>query len=245
MKKLLVIIFIVQSFVGFSQENATTFSREKFNSNWKFERFGQHPVTPGVVIAEPKGMEVETYNDLAWRNLNLPHDWGIEGPFRDDLVNETGLLPWRGIGWYRKHFEVSENDRGKQIFINFDDAMANAKVWLNGQFVGEWPYGYTSFRFNLTPYIKYGKKNVIAVRLDTEKYDSRWYPGGGIYRNVWLTKTNAVHISHWGIYLTTPKITKEVSQVNVQVDLKNDRNHASNVTVESTIFDSDNQEVAK
>ena len=245
MKKILVIIFIVQSLVGFSQENTATFSREKFNSNWKFERFGQHPVTPGVVIAEPKGMEIETYNDLAWRNLNLPHDWGIEGPFRDDLVNETGLLPWRGIGWYRKHFEVSESDRGKQIFIDFDGAMANAKVWLNGEFVGEWPYGYTSFRFNLTPYIQYGKKNVIAVRLDTEKYDSRWYPGGGIYRNVWLAKTNAVHISHWGIYLTTPKITKEESQVNVQVDLKNDRNHASNVTVESTIFNSDNQEVAK
>ena len=185
MKKLILLILIFQSFAGFTQENTATFSKEKFNDNWKFERFGQHPENPGEIILEPEGIENTTYDDNAWRNLNLPHDWGIEGPFRDDLVNETGLLPWKGIGWYRKHFVVSENDCEKQIFIDIDGAMANAKIWLNGQFVGEWPYGYTSFRLNLTPYIQFGKENVISIRLDTEKLDSRWYPGAGIYRNVW------------------------------------------------------------
>ncbi|MDD2411289.1 MAG: beta-galactosidase GalB [Bacteroidales bacterium] len=245
MRIFLAIAIVIQSLFGFSQENLNAFSREKFNSNWKFERFGQHPEKPGIIIPEPEGIEKKAYNDAAWRNLNLPHDWGIEGPFRDDLVNETGLLPWRGIGWYRKHFIVSENDKGKQIFIDFDGAMANAKVWLNGKFVGEWPYGYTSFRFNLTPYIQFGKENVIAVRLDTEKYDSRWYPGAGLYRNVWLTKTNAVHIDHWGIYLTTPKVTKKEAHVNLQVNLKNNRSQVSNIYLQTIIYNSENKEVAK
>lgn len=245
MKTLLVIALVLQSIVGFSQESENAFSKEKFNSNWKFERFGQHPEKSGIIVAEPEGIEKTTYNDAAWRNLNLPHDWGIEGPFRDDLVNETGLLPWRGIGWYRKHFVMPENDKGKQIFIDFDGAMANAKVWLNGEFVGEWPYGYTSFRFNLTPYIQFGKENIIAVRLDTEKHDSRWYPGAGLYRNVWLTKTNAVHIDHWGIYLTTPKVTKKEAHVNLQVNLKNNRSRVSNIHLQTIIYNSENIEVAK
>ncbi|MDD2635972.1 MAG: beta-galactosidase GalB, partial [Bacteroidales bacterium] len=244
MKNLLIVLFVLQSFVVFSQESTNDSSKEKFNDNWKFERFGQHPVNPGEITVEPQGLEKTAFDDSGWRNLNLPHDWGIEGPFRDDLVNETGLLQWKGIGWYRKHFVVSENDKGKQIFIDFDGAMANAKVWLNGQYVGEWPYGYTSFRFNLTPYIQFGKENVIAVRLDTDKFDSRWYPGAGIYRNVWLSKTNAVHIDHWGVYLTTPKITEEEAMINLQVSLKNSLNNTADIKLKTVIYNPDNQEVA-
>ncbi len=221
MKKLVLLILIMQSVFAFAQENGNARSRESFNSNWKFERFGVHPEKPGVFIDEPKGLETTTFNDNKWRSLNLPHDWGIEGPFRDDLDNSTGLLPWKGIGWYRKSFIIPASDEGKFIFIDFDGAMANAKIWLNGQYIGEWPYGYTSFRINLTPYLNYGEKNVISVRLDTENFDSRWYPGAGIYRNVWLVKTNPVHINHWGIYLTTPEITKEEARVNLNVDITN------------------------
>lgn len=243
-KTLLLILFLFQNSIVFSQKLDTSFTRENFNENWKFERFGLHPDKPGQIIPEPSGLEAANYNDANWRKLNLPHDWGIEGPFRNDLENNTGLLPWKGIGWYRKHFTVSQNDKNKKIFIDFDGAMANAQVWLNGQFVGEWPYGYTSFRFDLSPFVLFGSENIIAVRLDTEKLDSRWYPGAGIYRNVWLTKTNSVHIDHWGIYLTTPNISDEEATVDLQVNLKNSRANSSNIKVQTTILNSENQIVA-
>ena len=157
----------------------------------------------GQTPAEPD------FDDSAWRTLDVPHDWGIEGPFRDDLPGDTGKLPWKGIGWYRKHFNVPAGDQGKRIFIDFDGAMANAKVWLNGQDVGGWPYGYQPFRLELTPHVKFGAENVLAVRLDTAHWGSRWYPGAGLYRNVWLVKTNPVHVGHWGVFVTTPSITDE------------------------------------
>ncbi len=107
------------------------------------------------------------FDETGWRKLDVPHDWGIEGPFRDDLPNDTGKLPWKGIGWYRKHFIVPAVDQGQRLFIDFDGAMANAKVWLNGEYVGGWPYGYQAFRLDLTPFVKFGAENVLAVRLDT------------------------------------------------------------------------------
>ena len=142
--------------------------------------------------------ESATFDDSAWRELDVPHDWGIEGPFRYDLEGNTGKLPWRGIGWYRKHFTPASGEQGKRWFVDFDGAMAHAEVWLNGQYLGTWPYGYASFRMELTPHLKFGQDNVLAVRLDTEKWGSRWYPGAGIYRNVWLVKTEPVHVTHWG-----------------------------------------------
>ncbi len=237
MKKLLLLILIVINISSQAQDFWNVRSRENFNKNWKFKRFGESAKKPGNYVAEPSGLESTTYNDNKWRALNLPHDWGIEGPFRNDLENNTGLLPWKGIGWYRKHFIVPESDKGKIISIDFDGAMANAKVWLNGKYVGQWPYGYTSFRFNLTPYINFGKENVISVRLDTENLDSRWYPGAGIYRNVWLIKTNPIHISHWGIYLTTPEINEEDALVDLRINIGNKENKASEVSVQTTIYD--------
>jgi beta-galactosidase len=245
MKNFVLIVLIFKSILSFTQSHTTNSFKESFNDNWKFERFGEHPEKPGKIIEEPEGIESINYNDKNWRNLNLPHDWGIEGPFRDDLENNTGLLPWKGIGWYRKHFVVSETDNDKQFFIDFDGAMANSKVWLNGQYVGEWQYGYTSFRFDLTPYLKFGAENIIAVRLDTENLDSRWYPGAGIYRNVWLTKTNSVHIDHWGIYLTTPKISKDEALIDLQVNLKNSGKQSSDIKVQTIIFNAENKKVAE
>ncbi len=245
MRKFGFLILIMQCLCGFAQSNVNTDSRESFNDGWKFERFGEHPQKAGEYIAEPLGLESAVYNDEQWRVVNLPHDWGIEGPFRDDLENNTGLLPWRGIGWYRKHFAVPESEKGKLLFIDFDGAMANARVWLNGQFVGEWPYGYTSFRFDLTPHIKFGEENVISVRLDTENLDSRWYPGAGIYRNVWLTKTNPIHIDHWGIYLTTPKISEEEAMIDLRVKVRNDDQEATEVVVQTIILNPENEKVAE
>ena len=161
------------------------------------------------------------FNDAGWRKLNLPHDWAIEGPFKQEYPGETGKLPWWGIGWYRKHFEPPAADSGKRIFLDLDGAMSHALVWLNGHFVGGWPYGYTSFRLDLTPYVKCGGENVLAIRLDNPRDSSRWYPGGGIYRNVWLVKTAPVHVAHWGVSITTPQVSAETAVVNVDVTLEN------------------------
>ena len=242
---IIILLLIAQSLWGLAASDENVRSRENFNQNWQFNRFGVHPEREGKYIDEPTGLESINYNDKKWRKLNLPHDWGIEGPFRNDLENNTGLLPWKGIGWYRKHFIVPESDKGKQLFIDFDGAMANAKVWLNGQYVGEWPYGYTSFRFNLTPYVKFGEENVISVRLDTENLDSRWYPGAGIYRNVWLVKTNPVHIDHWGIYLTTPVITEKEAFVDLQIKINNKDRVSSDVTVQTIILNPKNEKITE
>jgi beta-galactosidase len=153
-------------------------SSESFNQGWKFVKYFDEAVTSD---SEPENLQLPSINDNNWRSLDLPHDWAIEGPFSDTLENNTGLLPWKGIGWYRKHFVVSDTDKDKRIYITFDGAMVNAKVWLNGRNVGEWPYGYTSFQLDLTPYIITGKENIIAVRLDTKNWDSRWYPGAGLF----------------------------------------------------------------
>src|SRR4051812_26079570 len=155
------------------------------------------------------------FDDRGWRQLNLPHDWGIEGPFDQALPGETGKLPWAGVAWYRKHLNIAASDKGKQIYLDIDGAMAYATVWLNGKFVGGWPYGYASFELDLTPYVEFGGDNVIAIRVDNPPDSSRWYPGGGIYRNVWLVKTGPVHVGHWGTYVTTPEVTSSSATVQV------------------------------
>ena len=177
------------------------------------------------------------FPDANWRSLNLPHDWGIEGPFKQEYQGETGKLPWWGIGWYRKHFDLPAGDSGKRIFLDMDGAMSHALVWLNGQFVGGWPYGYSSFRLDLTPYVKCGAENVLAIRLDNPTDSSRWYPGGGIYRNVWLVKTAPVHVAHWGSYVTTPVVSADEAMVNVAVTLENQLAAAAVVRVTARIHE--------
>jgi beta-galactosidase len=188
----------------------------------------------GSTLREPDALQRPDLNDASWRKLDLPHDWGIEGPFRMDLPASTGKLPWAGIGWYRKHFTVSADEKGKRFFIDFDGAMSHARVWLNGEYVGEWPYGYASFRLELTRHIRLDRENIIAVRLDNPPNSSRWYPGGGIYRNVWLVTTGPVHIAHWGTFITTPNVSKERATVRVQTEIENQSSDGTvaSVTVE-------------
>jgi beta-galactosidase len=176
------------------------------------------------------------FDDAAWRKLDLPHDWGIEGPFAAGNPGETGKLPWWGVAWYRKHFDVPATEAGKRVFLDVDGAMSFATVWLNGEFVGGWPYGYASWRLDLTPYLKPGADNVIAIRLDNPKLSSRWYPGGGIYRNVWLVKTSPVHVAQWGTFVTTPTITPEAATVDVKVTLENNTAANVNAQVTTSIF---------
>jgi beta-galactosidase len=177
------------------------------------------------------------FNDRSWRQLNLPHDWGIEGPFDQALSGETGKLPWAGVAWYRKHLAVPASDRGRQMYLDIDGAMAYASVWLNGRFVGGWPYGYASFRVDLTPYIEFGHDNLIAIRLDNPPESSRWYPGGGIYRNVWLVKAAPVHVGHWGTYITTPEVAPNEAKIDLRVTLENHTANDANVRVSAQVYE--------
>ncbi|MCU0408299.1 MAG: beta galactosidase jelly roll domain-containing protein, partial [Bacteroidales bacterium] len=209
---------------------------ESFNQGWKFIRYFNSSDDKTSSDREPASLQLPQADDSGWRDLDLPHDWAIEGPFHDSLENNTGLLPWKGIGWYRKHFIVPESDMGKRIYVGFDGAMANAEVWLNGKYAGEWPYGYTSFQIDLTPFVVYGKENIIAVRLDTKNWDSRWYPGAGIYRNTWLIKTSPVHLAYNGVFCTTPEIKKERGIVSIRAEVENHYPEAMHVTVKAAVY---------
>jgi len=210
--------------------------RESFDQGWKFIRYFNSFDEDASVSKEPGNLQMPSVDDNNWQNVDLPHDWAITGPFSDTLENNTGLLPWKGIGWYRKHFFISKNDSDKRIYIDFDGAMAYARVWLNGKYVGGWPYGYTSFRLDLTPYIIPGGENTIAVRLDTKIWDSRWYPGAGIYRNVWLIKTSPLHIAYNGVFCTTPDITKDRGMLSVEAEVENHYDNDVPVTIRVSVY---------
>ena len=176
------------------------------------------------------------FDDSGWRHLNLPHDWGIEGPFKMEYPSDSGKLPWWGVGWYRKHFEVPAADAGRRCYLDIDGAMSYAAVWCNGRFVGGWPYGYASWQVDLTPFLKPGEPNVLAVRLDNPPDSSRWYPGGGIYRHVWLEKTAPIHVAHWGSYVTTPEVADDHALVTVATTIDNRTDADEALVVRTDIF---------
>ena len=177
------------------------------------------------------------FDDSEWQSVTVPHDWAIYGPFsvENDKQNlaitqdgqkeamehagRTGGLPFVGTGWYRLDFEAPEFSQGKTATIVFDGAMSHARVWLNGQEVGYWPYGYNSFHFDITPYLKAGETNTLAVRLENEHESSRWYPGAGLYRNVHLVVNEDAYVPTWGTQLTTPVVKKEYAKVHLVTEL--------------------------
>ncbi len=184
----------------------------------------------GVAYVQPD------FDDRAWQKINLPHDWAIAGPFTHSGGGGMGRLPSAGIGWYRKNFSLPAAAADKKIFLDVDGAMSYAAVWLNGQFVGGWPFGYASWRLDLTPFVKPGGENKLAIRLDNPPNSSRWYPGAGIYRNVWLVKTSPLHVGQWGTQLTTPEVLRERATVNLKVTVDNDSKQNVNVSVATEIF---------
>src|ERR1035437_3937933 len=187
----------------------------------------------GVVYVQPG------FDDSSWRQINLPHDWAIAGPFTRFGGGGMGRLPSAGVGWYRKQLNIPAADAGKSIFLDVDGAMSYAAVWLNGRMVGGWPYGYASWRVDLTPYVKPGGVNELVIRLDNPPNSSRWYPGAGIYRNVWLVKTSPVHVGHWGTYVTTPEVSPAAAMVRLRVAVDNDSRESAHVSVATEIFSLD------
>ena len=262
-KLLTVAALLLAGLTGYAAENAAGRERSSFNTGWRFTKDEPAGAGSELSYAELKKWELAgsaelstnaipaattsptvlpayaqpDFNDSQWRLLNLPHDWGVEGPFKQEYPGETGKLPWWGVAWYRHHLDLPATDAGRQVFLDVDGAMSYATVWVNGHFAGGWPYGYASWRVNLTPLLKFGGDNVIAIRLDNPTQSSRWYPGGGIYRNVWLVKTAPVHVAHWGTYVTTPTVTEKSATANVQVKVDNTADTAATATVAQEIFE--------
>lgn len=214
-----------------------------------------------------KNSEVElgaksSFDDNAWERVRVPHDWAILRDFDMNLdtqmvqvvedgekiprlrTGRTGALPMFGVGWYRKVLPVTAADRDKRIFVEFDGAMSLAKVYLNGKFVGEWPYGYASFSFDLTSFIQFDKPNVLAVRLENRPESSRWYAGAGIFRNVRLVKTATSYIPQWGTFITTPKVTAKIAEINIRTELVSVDGKPSQVKLVTDIFTKSGTKVA-
>ena len=219
-------IFLWFSISACSPQNVRL--KENFGKSWKFQ-LGDNP--------EAKN---PSFDDAKWRCISLPHDWSIEGEFSDKnpATPNGGGLPG-GVGWYRKTFEIANSERDKEVFIDFDGIYRNSEVWINGHYLGIRPYGYSSFQYDLTPFLKYGtERNVIAVRVDNSKQpNSRWYSGSGIYRNVWLTVTGRIHIDHWGTCIRTKMDGEKNAKVQIQTRVSNMDKVSTNITLVTTVLD--------
>ncbi len=235
MRNLLLIVSLLMVLLFASCASESPRQVTSFNQDWTFH-LGEIPAASSA-----------EFNDSGWRKLNIPHDWAIEGEFSESNPSGSGggALPG-GVGWYRKNFTIDKNLEGKKIFIDFDGVYMNSEVWINGKSLGVRPYGYISFRYDLTEDIRFGEKNVIAVRVDnSEQPNSRWYSGCGIYRNVWLTITDPVHVDLWGTYVSTPQVDDKKASVQIITTLKNETENEKEVKVSTSIVDEKGNEVAE
>lgn len=220
--RILLGLILMSSFSVLSAQVRTSYTFEK---GWKFTR------EDNVGFVQPE------FNDTQWQSVVVPHDWAIYGPFginndkqltaiaqdgQKDAIEHagrTGGLPFVGVGWYRLKFDAPSFTKGKTATLKFDGAMSHARIYVNGQEAGYWPYGYNSFYLDVTPYLKEGASNTLAVRLENETESSRWYPGAGLYRNVHLVVTEDAHIPTWGTQLTTPVVKDGYAKVNLKTTL--------------------------
>lgn len=194
-------------------------------SDWRFSR------------GDFANAAMPSFDDSGWRHVDLPHNWSAEGPFSAEYSSGNGYAPG-GIAWYRKHFTLAPEVRGKLATIEFDGVYDNAEVWINGQFVGGRPYGYSSFECTLTPHVRLGSEdNVIAVRVDHSRFaDSRWYTGSGIYRHVRLCFREFLHIGHWGTHVTTPAVSADAATVRIETTIENKSGRNSSCVLESEVL---------
>ncbi|MBI3717955.1 MAG: glycoside hydrolase family 2 protein [Sphingobacteriales bacterium] len=241
-RTLLICLLLSTSVVSSAQNNAANRNR-LFDANWRF-------IKDSTIDASGVA-----YDDIKWRTLDLPHDWSIEdlpnqsdsvvGPFTTKSIGTTATgYTVGGICWYRKHFTFN-NIANKRVTIYFDGVYMNSDVWINGHHLGTHAYGYTPFYYDLTPYLKQNGENILAVRVRNEGKNSRWYSGSGIYRHVWLTVTNPVHIEQWGVYITTPKVSEASAAINIQTSIINDEQKVKSLKLRTSILDAKNNIVGK
>ncbi|MGD8781221.1 MAG: DUF4982 domain-containing protein [Ignavibacteria bacterium] len=236
LSKLSLIIILIFVFISCSNSDTEVRETKNFGDDWKFNL--------GEIS---KGYE-PSLDDSKWRNLNLPHDWSIEGEFSEDHPAGPGggALPG-GIGWYRKSFLMPESKKEQLVFIEFDGVYENSEIWINGYYLGKRPNGYISFRHELTPYLNYGDDaNLLAVKVDNSNQpNSRWYTGSGIYRNVRLVTTGKIYVDNWGTYVTTPEVNKTSATALIKTKVKNGSGNDASISMVSTVIDDKGNKVAE
>lgn len=236
MKKTLLFVVIFGLFIlaAKSQDNLAS-NNQLFNFGWKFK------------LGDDLNAQLNDFDDSNWRTLDLPHDWSIEGnvKFKNPSGNDGGYFP-AGIGWYRKSFHVAASQKDVNTTVYFEGVYMNSEVYINGKSLGIYPYGYTSFSYDLTPYLVYGKINTIVVKVDNSKQkNSRWYTGSGIYRNVWLISKHNISVPKWGIGIKTENISAKVATVRLNTTIENKNSSSAEVLVKTTIFDTAGTLIAK
>jgi beta-galactosidase len=211
-----------------------------FDFGWQFNR------------GDVENGESIDLDDSSWRLLDLPHDWSIEDiPGTDSPLDSNSIggidagYTVGGTGWYRKTFFVPGRLDGKRLHLQFDGIYMNADIWLNGQHLGNHPYGYTSFWYDITDNVQFGSENILAVEVKNEGRNSRWYSGSGIYRHVWLKILNPVFIEQWGTYITTPDVSSSLAKVNVRTTMFNGSGADGEYVLTVTILDPQGTEVVK
>jgi beta-galactosidase len=211
-----------------------------FDSDWKFHRGGaQYAEQPG-------------FDDSTWRTIDLPHDWSIEdlpgtnSPFNRDAIDQvSGGFTTGGTGWYRKTFILPDEQNLKRIIIQFDGVYMNPEIWINGVYLGNHPYGYTSFWFDITKNVRFGKPNILAVKVRNEGENSRWYSGSGIYRHVWLKVLEQVHVEQWGTSITTSEPVAGTAKVNINIKVRNQSANALKIRIVTRILNKKGEESDK
>jgi beta-galactosidase len=197
-----------------------------FDYDWRF------------IVGDPPGADSPSFDDGTWRTVHLPHDWSIEGRIapKNPTGGSGGFFP-AGIAWYRRAFAVPAAWKGKRVSVEFDGIYMNATVYLNGRELGTHPYGYTALFYDLTPHLRFGETNVVAVRVDQSRHpNTRWYAGAGIYRHAWLSVTEPLHVARWGVFVTTPNVSAARARVSVRTRLANESGAASTVTLRTVLF---------
>ena len=224
-----VIMLYGMVFAVFAQKGRIT---ENFDFGWRFH------------LGEVQEAKTTSYNDDGWENIQLPHDFSIIQEQKNDRrLSSNGYFPG-GIGWYRKTFSVPKSYEGKKVFICFDGVYHRSDVWLNGQHVGFYPYGYVSFEYDLTPYLRPGENNILAVRVDhTNASSSRWYSGSGIYRHVKLNVVDPVHVENWGVSVTTPRISVAEGEIQIETAIRNESKGSANVRLVTEIYSPEGKKV--
>jgi len=227
----LVFMLVVGSFSGYAQNGVER--KQLFDYDWKF------------FLGDAPDAKSNNFNDESWRKLDLPHDWSIEGKVnpKNPTGGGGGYFP-AGIGWYRKTFQASDAWKTNKIAIYFEGVYMNSEVFINGKSLGVYPYGYSSFSYDLTPYLHFGKENVIAVRVDnSQQINSRWYSGSGIYRHVWMMLTNPIHVAHWGAAISTPVVSAKKATVLVKTKVKNETSSTQSILVKTILWNKNSKSV--
>lgn len=194
------------------------------SSDWKFSK------------GHNENAQLLQFNDSLWQSISIPYDWAISEPIVLDGDGNTGKLPWKGEGWYRKYIKIPTWYAQKNIYLLFDGVMSFPTVYINGKLAGKWDYGYNSFYIDITQWVQPGTINLLVVHVDTRKHDSRWYPGAGIYRKVQMIVVDPVHVDIWGTYITTPIIKPHSAKVCIQLTLRNSSLQTENVKIENKIL---------